>query len=95
MREQADRLAARAGQDGDDVGDARREAELAAPRVGFLHPDVVSVQLQLVDDVGARARVLGRADRTAADRAGEHLHVRAGVVVAKRERRSGSIPGAP
>ena len=70
-----------AGQDADDVGDARRAPELVPPRVGLLHAHLEADLLQLIDDVVARARVGRGADRPAADRAREHADVRARVGV--------------
>ena len=90
MGEQSDSLATSAGQHRDDVRDARREAELTATGVGFLHPDVVTEQLELVDDVSPGARILRRSCRTAADRAREHLDVCARVLV----RKNTGAPGA-
>ena len=50
------------------------------PRIRFLDAHVEPEQPQLVDDVGAGAGVGGCADRPAADRAGQHADVRAGVL---------------
>jgi hypothetical protein len=55
-------------------------ANVGTARVGLLHAHLVTVEAQLVDDVRARARILGRPGGPAADRARQNLHVRAGVV---------------
>ena len=80
MRDDPDRVPLGARLDRDDVRHARGQAEVGPPRVRLLHTDVVAVEAELVDNVAPRARVLWRADRAAADRPREHLHVRAGVV---------------
>ena len=79
MREEPDGFAPFALQDTDDVGDPRGEPDVSRTGIGLLHADFVAEQLELVDHVGAGARVGRRADRAAADRAGEHLDVRARV----------------
>src|SRR5450756_438085 len=69
--------------DRDDVRDVRGESEVQAPGVGLLHADVEAEEAQLVDDVLARAEIFRCADGAAADRAGEHADVRAGVLEGK------------
>ena len=54
----------------------------------LLDADVVAVELQLIDEVGAGPRVGFGADGPAADRAGEHREVGAGVLL-------GEEAGAP
>ena len=58
--------------------------ESGSQGVGFLHADVEPVQPQLIDQVGPGGGVGGSADRPAANRAGQPLHVRPGVVDAER-----------
>ena len=89
VRDQADRGALGAGADADDVRDVRGPSELGPASVGLLHADVEAVQPQLVDDVLTGPRVFGRADGAAADRAREHLDVRASVV--QREAGAGRL----
>ncbi len=62
----------------------------ARARVGFLHAHLVAEELQLVDDVGAGARVGRGAHGAAADRAGEHLDVGAGVGFGKEDALAGA-----
>ena len=64
MGDEPERVGLLAGKNADDVRDARRAAELVAPRVGFLHPHLEADLLQLIDDVFARAGV-GRRTRPA------------------------------
>ena len=61
-------------------GDARGAAEFRPPRIGFRQPHLVAEEPQLVDDAPPRPRVGVAAGRTAADRAGQHLHVGARVL---------------
>ena len=63
------------------------QPEPGAARIGLLDAHVEPEEPQLVDDVGAGAGVGGRADRAAADRAGEHADVGAGVLFGEEARR--------
>src|SRR4029079_2372179 len=79
MRDEPERGAIRARLDRDDVRHVRGRSELAALRVDLLHAHVVAEETELVDDVLPGPGVLRRADGAAADGAGQHLHVSAGV----------------
>jgi len=91
VRDERDRVLLGAGLHRDDVRHAGREAVVRPPRVGLLHADVVAEEAELIDDVLAGSLVLRRADGPAADRAREHLDMRAGVV----EREAGGRTAAP
>ena len=64
--------------------------ERGAAGIRFLHADLEPEEPQLVDDVVAGPGVGRRADRPAADRAGEHADVRAGVRLGEESRRPGT-----
>ena len=74
--------------------DPRRAAELRPARVRLLHANLEAEEPQLFDDVGAGPRVGGRADRPAADGAGEHPDVSAGVLVGENARVARAAGGA-
>ena len=94
MRHEAERVGLLAGENADDVRDARRSAELVAPCVGFLHAHLETDLLQLIDDVFTGAGVGRGPDRPAANRAGQHADVsdRVGVVEKAGLARAGSMP---
>ena len=90
MGDDGHRVGQAAGEDGDDVLDPRGEPVLGPGRVGFLDADAEAVEPELLDQVLARAPVGVGADRTRADRAGQAVHVRAGVGDRERGRRAGA-----
>ena len=96
MRHDAERVGAGTGDDRNDVEDVRAQPELRARGLGLLHANGVAEETQLIDQVLARAAVRVRTGGPAADRAGELVDVRAGVLRGEaRVGRAGRQPSPP